>query len=655
MHIDVRRLSLKNQLNIVILLLVSLSFFASIWVNVNNARGFLSSQLAVHAQDTATSLGLSLREPMLEEDEYAIHATINAIFDAGFFESMRLESVDGRVRYERKLNAAPQDVPVWFVRFFPLKAPMASTHIDTGWTIGGVLYVQPHPGLAYRQLWQGAVTSAHLTLTLFAFALALGYILLRQIYKPIQAASEQARHIGNKQFELINPVPKSKELHTFVSAMNRMVLSVKSMLDGLSELAQKAQQDAYLDTTSKLANRAAFEGRLKSLLELDAAESGYLLMLRFEGLQELNKKEGYLAGDELVQKAAAALLKVFQGLEGVELYRISGSEFVCCMPENIYGTIDDLCSELVGQLKHAGFFNEAPARGIRFGLGLNSFAAGDERKQLLYGLDLAARRALDEASHIAYRSELGLGEGFSALKQVVDGILATPSQCISLRTQPLHWYGAHTVIEAELFAAFEFGGLTYPAADIFAAATHFGLVSELDVAVLGCVLEYLSGQPDSGSKVVVGLCKETLFNPSLMPSIIKRLKQSAVTQRLVFGVSEQALLWVSEKESEALLVLEQLKGLGVSICVNRFGSSLRSLTYLMALKPLMVRLDPAFTASEELLKQNKPLLLSFLSLAHGLGVKVGAQYVESQAQFNLLSELGLDASQGYYHARPKAI
>ena len=74
-------LSLKTQVYGLIILISVISFFVRVATDVQTTRQYLQTQMGSHAQDTATSLGLSI-SPYLDDESLMIAQTMaTAIFD----------------------------------------------------------------------------------------------------------------------------------------------------------------------------------------------------------------------------------------------------------------------------------------------------------------------------------------------------------------------------------------------------------------------------------------------------------------------------------------------------------------------------------------------------------------------------------------------
>ena len=75
-------MTLYKQIAIGIIALLVLGFTGTVFISTNNLRDFLETQLEAHAQDTATSLGLSLSPHMEPQDIATIQSMVDAISGA---------------------------------------------------------------------------------------------------------------------------------------------------------------------------------------------------------------------------------------------------------------------------------------------------------------------------------------------------------------------------------------------------------------------------------------------------------------------------------------------------------------------------------------------------------------------------------------------
>jgi EAL domain-containing protein (putative c-di-GMP-specific phosphodiesterase class I) len=118
---------------------------------------------------------------------------------------------------------------------------------------------------------------------------------------------------------------------------------------------------------------------------------------------------------------------------------------------------------------------------------------------------------------------------------------------------------------------------------------------------------------------------------------------------LTLEVTERVLV---HDQARAIIVLDQLKDIGVKLALDDFGTGYSSLGYLETLPIDTIKIDQTFTAKLTADPGRHTIVGSIIQLAHGLGMNVVAEGVETVEQHQTLTTLGADACQGFYFAKP---
>ena len=98
--------------------------------------------------------------------------------------------------------------------------------------------------------------------------------------------------------------------------------------------------------------------------------------------------------------------------------------------------------------------------------------------------------------------------------------------------------------------------------------------------------------------------------------------------------------------------IKLLKKLGIKICIDDFGTGYSSLSYLHRFPIDVLKIDRSFVSCIEEKRENQEIIEAIIILAHKLGMKVVAEGVETEAQFNKLKSLGCEQIQGYLFSPP---
>jgi EAL domain-containing protein (putative c-di-GMP-specific phosphodiesterase class I) len=119
--------------------------------------------------------------------------------------------------------------------------------------------------------------------------------------------------------------------------------------------------------------------------------------------------------------------------------------------------------------------------------------------------------------------------------------------------------------------------------------------------------------------------------------------------RILFEITESVYL---ENVDMAIEVMDFLNKRGIQFALDDFGTGFSSLTYLQKLPIQYLKIDKSFVAGLGVSADDEAIASNVLRLARGLGIKVIAEGVETQSQFEWLHSNGCNFFQGWYFGRP---
>ncbi len=99
-------MSLSKQLYIIIAFIFFIIFSGNFLISVNNMKGYLEVESSTKAQDTATSIGMSLRPLIKDKEDAEIESIIKAISNSGFIKEIRLEDADFIIKSNELIKAS---------------------------------------------------------------------------------------------------------------------------------------------------------------------------------------------------------------------------------------------------------------------------------------------------------------------------------------------------------------------------------------------------------------------------------------------------------------------------------------------------------------------------------------------------------------------
>ncbi|MBP6163509.1 MAG: EAL domain-containing protein [Aliarcobacter sp.] len=99
-------MSLSKQLYIIISVIFFMIFAGNFIISVKNTKEYLESESITKAQDTATSLGMSLKNLLKDKTNPEIQSVINAISNSGFYKEIRLEDALFTIKQSELIKAS---------------------------------------------------------------------------------------------------------------------------------------------------------------------------------------------------------------------------------------------------------------------------------------------------------------------------------------------------------------------------------------------------------------------------------------------------------------------------------------------------------------------------------------------------------------------
>ncbi len=122
-------------------------------------------------------------------------------------------------------------------------------------------------------------------------------------------------------------------------------------------------------------------------------------------------------------------------------------------------------------------------------------------------------------------------------------------------------------------------------------------------------------------------------------------------QNLCLEITERILMGQPDNARETL---EMCSRAGMRISIDDFGTGYSSLSYLHYFPIQTLKIDRSFIIEMMHKEQSLALVRSIISLGKSLNMKVIAEGVENREEAVVLKEMGCDAAQGYYFARPQS-
>lgn len=643
-------MTLSKQLIALISGMFLLIFAGTFWISVENTRSYLMLQLVTQTQNVADSFGLSLASHMQRKDIAAVDTMVNAVFDSGYYKSLTLSDISGKLIIERENTSQIEGVPAWFIHRLTLETPQVESIITTGWMQTGRLTIVAHPGLAYKKLWQTTQQTFWWSVVAFVLSLIAVLLLLRTILRPLKAVELQALAICEREFPVQDTLPRTRELKRVVLAMNKMSKKLQDFIHKLSDRAEKMHKEAHEDALTGLRNRRAFNTMLESILHgREEGMVGSLVIVRMSAFADYNKQHGVQMGNELLINTAEKLHETSIKYTTAEVFRMSGTDFAILLPKTdlvIAKEVGKSLSDAMSALAITHHMDELAHIGIAL------FKGDYQLGEILADADAAlasARRLGVNAYFIQSKKTEALGN--DAWKALIESTLS--DQYIELLAQPV-FNKSEEVLYKEIFIRIRDKCDKNISPGVFVSmADRLGLSQQLDKLVIMKVTEWLESNAARDETLAVNLSAYSISQLGFQDWLAEHFdKHPDLAKVLKFEISEQGLMQHVESAKSFIHLVHEKGG---EVVMEHFGTRLSSFQILRQLKVNFIKMSGGYTRDIVHHGDNRFFLQTVTDIAHGLDIEVIAEQVETEEEANVLKELGIHVMQGYYFGAPELL
>jgi diguanylate cyclase (GGDEF)-like protein len=421
-------------------------------------------------------------------------------------------------------------------------------------------------------------------------------------------------------------------------------LEVRSLSD--------SRRQAHTDDLTGLGNRRLLHAELQAAFRPGGKPPRLaLLVVDLDRFKEINDAFGHDIGDQLLRLVGPRLERALT--PGDVLVRLGADEFAVLVREADPHRAAEVASRLLTALE-TPFTLEGVALHVDASIGIAVYPDhAAESSELFQRADIAMYQAKAARTgwHLydAEPTEYGRGR----LQLIEDLRAALTTDQLVLHYQPKVDAASRQVVGVEALVRWQHPtqGLLYPDA-FLPVAEQTRLMRALTSAVLQMALEQAAAWRNSGLdlSVAVNLSVANLLDAHLPLEVARLLTAFHLPpSALELEITESTLMIDPVRSKEVLVAL---RGLGVRLAVDDYGTGYSSLAYLRELAVDELKLDKSFVIPMLENSDAAAIVRSTVDLAHALGLRMVAEGVESEAHLQELARLGCDVAQGYHISRP---
>ena len=634
-------MSLFSKISIIMSLFLLVVIISVMTLNFNSAQKYAQEELYVNAQNSATSLSLSLSNT--KGNTSIMSTMINAVFDSGHYKEIVLLDNDENIIFKRTKEKTQQHVPLWFSELYDFETPSASANVSSGWKPIGQLQVTYLQDRANIKLYENFLELLEASVLISIVTLGLLFVLLKLILSSLTKLKEQAEAVSSNNFIITTDIPTTSEFKEVTLAMNKMVSKVKDIFEKEATSVQNYHRVLYTDTLTSLGNRNFFELKMNDYLASQEADAnGVILTLFFDGVSEANKVLGHEKVNILIQDIATLIKQSVKDEKNVLLSRIDGTKFSIIFPglqkEDIHEHADEILAQGIIQLEHASI----PHTHCSIKIAQINYNINDTAFSLLDTIEKSLSNV--HKNSISY-TQLESFQDNSLDKDLIEKRINDHSIALALQDV---FDNENNILHSEAYVRlFDEEQNMHEAGDFIPLIHKMHLDTKLDKSVINyAIKEPLLQDKD----VAINISLRFLQDKTALRWLKERLSSVSSNRKLNFEISNHNLLNCVD---EAGIFSSTLRQAGHNFGIDRFNiEDGQNLNYLQMIKPEYIKIDSLYL--HEMLHneqgQKNPALQD---LIESLDIKIIASNLENQETKVFLEKMGIKYFQGSLLSKPK--
>lgn len=413
---------------------------------------------------------------------------------------------------------------------------------------------------------------------------------------------------------------------------------------------EEMKELAYMDADTGIPNRHHFSKELKTLMSEN--KQGYTAMIEPSEYTHISDVYGRAAGDALIKQMHQRIQRICKNGDEI-IARYAGPALIIAslIPTD---EIDQSMKCVMG-IADDPYLIGGEEIFITIKIGVTPFLGNSvECSELIRYVDTAIsdakKRAGNALSYFTVDQDVEAKRELSIINHISRAIQKNE---FDVHLQPKVDIKSMKICSFEALARWTSPELGFVAPDVFIpAAENAGKIRAIEQIVLGKVLKWLQVRKQSGKRlyqVAVNISTEHFFHPYFVADMRQTLKNYGIPAKFIrieitesIGLVDFAL---------AKNIFEQLKLAGFESSIDDFGMGFSSLSYLQQLPVSEIKIDRSFISKIEE-KGTLAIVRSIVQLSSNLNMQSIAEGIETEAQLNIVREIGCDCGQGYYFYKP---
>jgi c-di-GMP phosphodiesterase len=419
---------------------------------------------------------------------------------------------------------------------------------------------------------------------------------------------------------------------------NNNVIEYIELRDDVSQIVEQL----YTDPMTGHPNRAAL------IKDLDTINEPLLYLINLDSFKDVNDFYGNSAGDHILLELTQ-LLKNFinKNIKDAKLYKLSGDEFAIILENRVMAnetTTKAIAKQLSTFIETLDFTISGTVINLSSSIGYSC-----SKENLLASSDMALKYAKTHHKDYIYFSDVSFIE-----ERYEENIIWTKKLKEAIVTNHIVPY-YQPIIDNKSGKVVKYECLVRLIDELEDVVSPFYF---LDISVKAKLYHKLTKImidksfatfKDTEYDFSINITASDIFNPDVHDYLLAKIDEYGIASQLILEIVESEGF---ERYDEIKTFIDEIKALGCRIAIDDFGSGYSNFEHIINLNVDYIKIDGSLI-KDITTDHNAHLVTQMITLiAQQIGAQTIAEYVHSDEVYQMIKELGIHYSQGFYFGQP---
>ncbi len=489
------------------------------------------------------------------------------------------------------------------------------------------------------------------TLGVLSMLILLFTFYLRYLLTPLKRIASEVAGFTPGQELLLPFYKENNEIGNIATALKVMNVRISDYAHQQENTAQFLEQEVakktsqlrrqlYTDALTGLPNR------IRLVEDISKARDGVLIIINIDEFRQINDFYGHIAGDHVLNSLARSLEHLSMNKPDMSVYKLSADEFALFTVNPVgYHSLEMLLKELNTYIEATPIYYEEAKLNIRSTIGATmNIVEGMEKA------DIALKTArIRHKPFMIYDGNLNIEHQYHQNMQWAQRLTAAIAEDrIIPYYQPIFDNQSGTISSYEcLVRLVEPDGNVLTPFHFLEISKKARLYTRLTMIMVEKSCRHFRDKPDHFS---INLSVDDIIDDDTVSFIKKQITTHRVARQIIFEILESVGI---ENYPEILSFIEEMKALGCRFSIDDFGSGYSNFEHLLQLRIDYIKIDGSLIRNLHTDSNAISVIQAIVYFAHKRNLTCIAEFVHNAEVYEIVKELGIERSQGFYLGEPR--